>query len=167
MANKISNWHWNPWAVWTSSHWDFLCSDRPNLNQMRWCILVIVSFMDINSDIITIWWTKLIKLTWEIILMKMKISARWRHCSKIFKTNLKTHISPLLNHSQGCQGCQKNQKDLRITTRIRFAANFQPNLKKIQKITNFRRLLLSLKIFMQFIQFWLKTSAKMDRGCDS
>ena len=33
--------------------------------------------------------------------MKMKISARWRHCSKIFKTNLKTHISPLLNRPQG------------------------------------------------------------------
>ena len=100
----------------TVSHWDFLCSDRSNVNLMRWWILVIVSFVGINNDKITIWWTKIIKLTWEIILMKMKISARWRHCSKIFKTNLKTHISPLLNHPQGCQGCQKNQKDLRFLT---------------------------------------------------
>ena len=62
--------------------------------------------------------------------MEMKKSARRRHCSKIIKTNLKTHISPLLNRPQGCQGCQKNQKYLRITTMICFAANFQPKLKK-------------------------------------
>ena len=64
-----------------------------------------------------------------------KKSAGRRHCSKIFKTNLKTHISPLLNCPQGCQGCQKNQKDLRITTKICFVTNFQPNLKKLRKIT--------------------------------
>ena len=40
------------------------------------------------------------------------------------------HISPLLNRPQGCQGCQKNQKCLRITTMIRFAANFQPKLNE-------------------------------------
>ena len=98
----------------TLPHWDFLCSDRSNLNLMRWWIIVIVSFLGINSDKITVLGTKIIKLTWEIILMKMKMSARWRHCSKIFKTNLKTHISPLLNRPQGCQGCQK--KDLRFLT---------------------------------------------------
>ena len=65
--------------------------------------------------------------------MEMKKSARRRHCSKIFKTNLKTHISPLLNRPQGCQGCQKNRKDLRITTLIRFAANFQPKLNELHK----------------------------------
>ena len=98
------------------SHWDYLCSDRSNLNLIRWWILVIVSFVGINNDKITIWLAKIIKVTWEIILMKMKISARWRHCSKILKTNLKTHISPLLNRPQGCQGCQKNRKDLRYLT---------------------------------------------------
>ena len=43
------------------------------------------------------------------------------------------HISPLLNHPQGCQGCQKNRKELRITIMIRFDANFQPKLKKKSK----------------------------------
>ena len=57
-----------------------------------------------------------------------------RHCSKIIKTNLKTHISPLLNRPQGCQGYQKNRKDLRITTMICFAANIKPKLKKTQNI---------------------------------
>ena len=97
---------------WTAAHWEFLCSDCSNLNLMRWRILVIVSFLGINSDKITILGTKIIKLTWEIILMKMKMSARWRHCSKIFKTNLKIHISQLLNCPQGCRGCQENRKDL-------------------------------------------------------
>ena len=93
----------------TAAHWDFLCSDHSNLNLMRWWILIIVSCLGIHSDKIIILGTKIIKLTWEIILMKMKMSARWRHCSKIFKTNLKSHISSLLNRPQGCQGCQKNQ----------------------------------------------------------
>ena len=72
--------------------------------------------------------------------MKMKISTRWRHCTKIFKTNLKTHISPLLNRPQGCQGYQKNRKDLRITTMIHFAANIKPKLKKTQNITKNRHI---------------------------
>ena len=58
------------------------------------------------------------------------------------------HISPLLNRPQGCQGCQKNRKDLRITTRIRFATNFQPNLKKIWKITK------KPAYFHDFCWFW-------------
>jgi hypothetical protein len=53
--------------------------------------------------------------------------------AKIIKTNLKTHISPLLNRPQGRQGCQKNRKDLRITTMIRFAANFEPKLNELLK----------------------------------
>ena len=43
------------------------------------------------------------------------------------------HISPLLNRPQGCQGCQKNQKVLRITTMICFAASFQPKLNECIK----------------------------------
>ena len=43
------------------------------------------------------------------------------------------HISPLLNHPQGCQGCQKNRKDLRFHTQVRFCANIQPKLNELQK----------------------------------
>ena len=130
------------------AHWDFLCSDRSKFNLMRWWILVIVTFLGINSDKITKSKDLSIKVIWEIILMEMKKSARRRHCSKIIKTNLKTHISPLLNRPQGCQGCQKNRKDLRITTMIRFAANFKPKLKKITKITK------KPAYFDDFCWFW-------------
>ena len=91
--------------------------------------MVIVTFLGIDSDKITKSKDLSIKLIWEIILMEIKKSARRRHFSKIIKTNLKTHISPLLNRPQGCQRYQKNQKDLRITTMIRFAANIKPKLK--------------------------------------
>ena len=40
--------------ILTLSHWDFLCSDCSNLNLMRWWILVIVTFLGINSNKITI-----------------------------------------------------------------------------------------------------------------
>ena len=104
---------WNPLAF---THWDFLCSDCSNLNLIRWWILLIVSFVRVNSDKMIGWWTKTIKWTLEIILIKMKISASWRRCSEIFKTNLKTCISPLLNCPQECKGCQKNQKAFRFFT---------------------------------------------------
>ena len=42
---------------------------------------------------------------------KIEKSARWRHHHKIIKTNLKTHISPLLTRPQGSQGCQKMLQD--------------------------------------------------------
>mgnify|MGYP006975443457 FL=1 len=42
-------------------------------------------------------------------------------------------IKPL-KRFQEYQGCQKNWKDLRITTMIRFAASFQPNLRNIWNI---------------------------------
>ena len=63
--------------------------------------------------------------------MNMKKIRQAALLFKIFETNLKTHISPLLNRPQGCQGCQEIRKELRITTMIRFASSFQPNLKKI------------------------------------
>ena len=132
----------------TRTHWDFLCSDHSNLNLMRWWILAIVSFVGINNDKIIIWLAKIIKVTWEIILMKMKISARWRHCSKILKTNLKTHISPLLNRPHGCQGCPKNRKDLRYLTLVRFFANIQLKLHKIQNNTK------KPAYFDDFYWFW-------------
>ena len=42
---------------------------------------------------------------------KSEKSARWRHRHKKIKTNLKTHISPVLTRPQGSQGCQKMRQD--------------------------------------------------------
>ena len=142
--------------------WDFLCSDCSNLNLIRWLIFEIVSFVAIATDKITILRTKIIKLTWKIILMKLKISARLRHCSEIFKT----HVSPLLNHPQGCQGCQKNWKDLRVHTLVGFFANFQLKLHKIWKIPkkHILMILVDFEDILQLLHFWLNISAKRYQG---
>ena len=72
---------------------------------------------------ITFLMANFIKLTWDKILKKWKKSARGRHHCKIFKTNIKTLVYPLFICPQGCQGCQKNQKEPRITTEMPFCAN--------------------------------------------
>ena len=63
---------------------------------------------------------------------KSEKSARWRHRHKIIKTNLKTHISPLLTRPQGSQGCQKMCQDpLNMPIEV-WCAKIAPNLKNIQ-----------------------------------
>jgi hypothetical protein len=74
------------------------------------------------------------------------------------------HISPLLNRPQGWQGCQKNQKDLRITTMIRFCASFQPKLnelhKKLQNQQKSSKYAGFLVIFQTFFNFGWKLALK-------
>ena len=64
---------------------------------------------------------------------------------------------------------QKKRKDLRITTMIHFCASFQQKLKKIQKtfkINKNHRNMAFFGDFSDFLHVWLKTSGKMDHGCD-
>jgi len=64
---------------------------------------------------------------------KSEKSARWCHRHKIIKTNLKTHISPLLMRPQGSQGCQKIRQDpLKMPLEV-WCAKIIPKLKNIQK----------------------------------
>ena len=64
---------------------------------------------------------------------KSEKSARWRHRHKIIKTNLKTHISPLLTRPQGSQGCQKMRQDpLNMVVEV-WCAKIALKLKNIQK----------------------------------
>ena len=64
---------------------------------------------------------------------KSEKSARWRHHHKIIKTNLKTHISPLLTRPQGSQGCQKMRQDpLNMPVEV-WCAKIAPKLKNILK----------------------------------
>jgi hypothetical protein len=58
-------------------------------------------------------------------------SARGRHRHKIIKTNLKTHVSPLLTRPQGSQGCQKMRQDpLKMPVEV-WCAKIAPKLKNI------------------------------------
>ena len=64
---------------------------------------------------------------------KSEKTARWRHRHKIIKTNLKTHISPLLTRPQGSQGCQKMRQDpLNMPVKV-WCAKIAPKFKNIWK----------------------------------
>ena len=71
------------------------------------------------------------------------------------------HISPLLNRPQGCQGCQKNRKCLRITTMIRFAANFQPKLNELHKHLQNQQKLSKYAVFLVIFQIFFKFGWKL------
>ena len=62
---------------------------------------------------------------------KSEKSARWHHCHKIIKTNLKTLVSPLLTQPQGSQGCQKMPQDLVNMPVEVWCAKIAPKLKNI------------------------------------
>ena len=60
-------------------------------------------------------------------------SARGRHRHKIIKTNLKTHISPLLTRPLRSQGWQKMHQDpLNMPVEV-WCAKIAPKLKNIRK----------------------------------
>ena len=64
---------------------------------------------------------------------KNEKSARWRHCLKIIKTNLKTLVFPLLMHSQESQGCQKMPQDpLNMQVEV-CCAKIAPKLRNLPK----------------------------------
>ena len=95
----------------------------------------------------------LMELDAKSVLPKVCYLSHWDF--ELFSSS--NHISPLLNRPQGCQGCQKNWKDLRITTMIRFAANIQPKLNELhknlqtqQKSSKYAGFLVIIQIFFKF-----------------
>ena len=64
---------------------------------------------------------------------KSEESARWLHCHKIIKKNLKTLVSPLLTHPQGSQGCQKMCQDqLNMPVEV-WCAKITPQIEEFSK----------------------------------
>ena len=75
----------------------------------------------------------IIKLTLGNIFMKVKNPPGGATVTKKFKTNLKTHVSPLLIRSQRSKGCQKMHKDpLNMPVEV-CCAKIAPKLRNIQK----------------------------------
>ena len=70
----------------------------------------------------------------------------------------KIRFTPLLTHTQGCQGCQKIRKTKLKTTLVSWIAKIQPKLNKILK-TFRKQFLFNFDNFSQFFQFWLNLSA--------
>ena len=75
----------------------------------------------------------IIKLTLGNIFMKVKNPPGGATVTKKIKTNLKTHVSPLLIRSQRSQGCQKMHQDpLNMPVEV-CCAKIAPKLRNIQK----------------------------------
>ena len=73
----------------------------------------------------------IIKLTLGNIFMKVKNLPGGATVTKKFKTNLKTHVSPLLIRSQRSKGCQKMHKDpLNMPVEV-CCAKIAPKLRNI------------------------------------
>ena len=85
----------------------------------------------------------------------------WAHWDlELFSSS--NHISPLLNRPQGCQGCQKNRKDLRITTMIRFCTRFQPKLNELHKNLQNQQKSSKYSIFLVIFQIFFNFGWKLE-----
>ena len=124
----------------TFAHWTYLLQILSKLCFQRVAFSGNYEIVAISTDKTTIFNDLDYKADIGQHFHKSEKSARWRHRHKIIKTNLKTHISPLPNRPQGCQGYQKNQKDLRITT--------MHYRKKYDKYMNFSTGWYACKVFL-------------------
>ena len=81
------------------------------------------------------------------------------HCWIIWLLIVKTKISPLVVRYQGCNGCQKNQQNLRNLDLEVYCANIQLNLTKLWSSTKNQLLLMASGGFLKFLQYLLNISA--------
>ena len=99
---------------------------------------------------------------------KSEKSARWRHRHKIIKTNLKTHISPLLTRPQGSQGCQKIRFFFHKWNCFPFALRLPSkcrNCKKLSKLKKNHQKTLFSWTFSNILQFGGNISAPNLKEC--
>ena len=115
----------------TLTHWTYLLQILSKLCFQRMSFSGNYEIVAISIDKNTFLMTLIIKLTLGNIFIKSEKSARWWcHRHKIIKTNLKTHISPLLTRPQRFQGCQKMRQDpLKMPVEV-WCAKIAPKLKK-------------------------------------
>ena len=95
----------------STSHWTYLLQILSKLCFQRVAFSGNYEIVAISTDKTTIFNDLDYKADIGQHFHKSEKSARWRHRHKIIKTNLKTHISPLLTRPQGSQGCQKMHQD--------------------------------------------------------
>ena len=93
------------------SHWTYLLQILSKLCFQRVAFSRNYEIVAISTDKTSIFNDLDYKADIRQHFHKSEKSARWRHCHKVIKTNLKTHISPLLTRPQRSQGCQKMRQD--------------------------------------------------------
>ena len=83
---------------------------------------------------------------------------------KYSKQILKCIYLHYLTAPQGCQGCQKNRKDTRITTKIHFAASIQPKLNELYKSIQNQQKLLKYAGLLVIFQIFFKSKNFQQNG---
>ena len=115
------------------SHWTYLLQILSKLCFQRVSLSENYEIVAISTDKNTIFNSLDYKADIGQHFHKSEKSARWRRCHKTIKTNLKTHIPPLLMRPQGSQGCQKLRQDPLNTPVEVWCAKIAPKLKNIRK----------------------------------
>ena len=132
MGERVKKWQ-NSIHVVVESHWTYLLQILSKLCFQRVAFSGNYEIVAISTDKTTIFNDLDYKADIGQHFHKSEKSARWRHRHKIIKTNLKTHISPLLTRPQGSQGCQKMRQDpLNMPVEV-WCAKIAPKLKNIWK----------------------------------
>ena len=115
----------------TRAHWTYLLQILSKLCFQRVAFSGNYEIVVITTDKTTIFNDLDYKADIGQHFHKSEKSARWRHCHKIIKTNLKTHLSLLLMRPQGSQGCQKMRQDpLNMPVEVCYT-KITPKLKNI------------------------------------
>ena len=117
----------------TLAHWTYLLQILSKLCFQRVAFSGNYEIVAISTEKTTIFNDLDYKADIRQHFHKIEKSARWRHLHKIIKTNLKTHISPLLMRPQGSQGCQKITFFFLQMKVFSFCAKIALKLYKLQK----------------------------------
>ena len=116
LSTELSSRSSNGSVVQCSGHTGLICSKCFQNHAFKgWLSLETMKFWLLVLTKTLFLLTLIIKLTLGNIFMKVKNPPGGATVTKKFKTNLKTHVSPLLIRSQRSKGCQKTVSYTHLT----------------------------------------------------
>ena len=119
--------------VYTVTHWDFeqdFLSSIWYFHNTDFQKTIILTGNDVKLAIFCWWYSH-----WNTKLnfQHDKKLTRWRQHLEILKSLLKSVISPLPIHAQGCYGCQKKRNCKGVSKSLVWCAVFQSEWRKVEK----------------------------------
>ena len=137
----------------SDTHWTYLLQILSKLCFQRVAFSGNYEIVAISTDKTTIFNDLDYKADIGQHFHKSEKSARGRHRHKIIKTNLKTHISPLLTRPQRSQGCQKMRQDpLNMPFEVWYA-NIAPERHKLRKTIKVGKKCQKTAVFLDIFKY--------------
>ena len=113
-----------------------------------------------ESDNVTFYACKIIKVTAGFNLKKTHFFARWRQHPQNSWNIFQIQITPLFRHPQGPQGCPEKQNYPLSTNLVVWRAKIGPKTKKVRKPSEMtRKTSENDGFFSKFLGFWPNFSA--------